>query len=38
MASLLKDLPEHISEHYLTLMKLEREILRKRSSGIGQAI
>ena len=35
LAALLKDLPEHISEHYLTLMKLERDILRKRSTSIG---
>jgi len=26
--ALLKELPEHIVEHYLTLLKLERDILR----------
>ncbi len=30
LLSLLKELPDHIVEHYLTLLKLEREIWRKR--------
>ena len=29
--SLLNELPEHIVEHYLTLLRLERDIWRKRS-------
>lgn len=28
--ALLKELPEHIVEHYLTLLKLEKEICRKK--------
>ena len=28
--TLLNQLPEHIVEHYLTLLRLEREILRKK--------
>ena len=28
--TLLNELPEHIMEHYLTLLKLEKEIWRKR--------
>ena len=27
---ILNDLPEHIVDHYLTLLKLERELLRKK--------
>jgi transcriptional regulator with XRE-family HTH domain len=30
LLSLLKELPDHIVEHYLTLLKLEGEIWRKR--------
>lgn len=29
--ALLKELPEHITEHYLTLLKLEREIREKKN-------
>lgn len=29
--ALLNELPEHVVEHYLTLLKLEKEILRKKS-------
>ncbi|MEK6673277.1 MAG: hypothetical protein AABY42_07365 [Nitrospirota bacterium] len=28
--ALLKELPEHIVNHYFTLLRLEKEILRKR--------
>lgn len=28
--ALLKELPEHIVEHYFTLLRLEKEILRKK--------
>lgn len=28
--TLLKDLPDHIANHYLTLLRLEREILKKK--------
>lgn len=30
LLSLLKELPDHIVEHYLTLLKLEKEIWKKR--------
>lgn len=32
--SLLKDLPESVANHYLTLMKLERELLRKKRGDV----
>lgn len=30
----LNDLPEHIVEHYLTLLKLEREVLMKKKGNV----
>ena len=33
---ILNDLPEHIVEHYLTLLKLEREVLTKNKRNILQ--
>lgn len=29
--ALLKDLPEHIANHYLTLLRLETELLKKKT-------
>lgn len=31
---ILNDLPEHIVEHYLTLLKLEREVLMKKKGNV----
>jgi len=33
---ILNDLPEHVVEHYLTLLKLEREVLMKNKRNILQ--
>ena len=36
LIQILNDLPEHIVEHYLTLLKLEKEVLMKNKRNILQ--